>query len=188
MKKCIRIAALTLCTILGAALFTACASGQTNADSADSSSAQIPNPWEECKTLDEAAKLAGFDYQLPAYAEELGTPDYIAAIQNDILEVLWKKNGQDEVLLRKGTQQGDISGDYNDYATTKTEELPCADETVTVTFKGNADGIHLAIWQQGGYSYSVFSSTGLTEQEAADRAAAILEANSLPTLLDKSAG
>lgn len=182
MKKHIRIIALALCAVLGATLFTACTSGQKKSDSTDSSSAQIPNPWEECQSLEDAATLAGFDYQLPTDMDELGMPDYIGVIKDDMMELVWQKDGSDKICLRKGTQQDDISGDHTDYATTKTAEIVCDDETVTVTFKSNADGIHLALWQQGGYSYSAFSSKGLTEQDATSYVTAILEANGLPML------
>lgn len=186
MKKYVRIVALALCAVLSTALFTACASSQKKTEPASSNSTQIPNPWTECKTLDEAIGLAGFDYQLPADADDLGTPDYIGVIKDDMLEVIWKQNGSDKICLRKGTQKDDISGDYTDYATTTSADIACNDETVTVTFKSDAEGIHLAIWQQGGYSYSAFSGKGLTEQEATSHVTAILEANSLPTLLGNS--
>lgn len=187
MKKYIRIIALALCTVLGAVLFTACTSGQKKSDSASSNSTQIPNPWQECKTLDEAIEQAGFDYQLPADTKDLGTPDYIGVIKDDMLEVIWKQNDSDKVCLRKGSQKDDISGDYTNYATTTTADIVCNGETVTVTFKSDAEGIHLAIWQQDGYSYSAFSGEGLTEQDATSHVSAILEANSLPTLLGNSA-
>ena len=77
MKK---IIALTLCASM-AFSFAACGndnntSNQTQSSSSDS--LQIPNPWQECKTLEEATKLAGFP---------LSVPESIDGYQSRVIEV-----------------------------------------------------------------------------------------------------
>lgn len=49
----------------------------------ESENVQIPNPWQECGSLEEAGKLAGFSFTAPETVDGY-TERYIAAIENEI--------------------------------------------------------------------------------------------------------
>lgn len=114
--------------------------------------AQIPNPWQECSTLEEAGKLAGVSFTAPETVEGFDET-YIAAIPGDVAEVIFRSPEDEnaQVMFRKGTGDEDISGDYNTYG--KEEALSVSG--CTITLKGNDDGCSLATWTDGTYAYSI---------------------------------
>ena len=123
---------------------------------------QIPNPWQECSSLEEAGKLAGFSFTAPEDVEGY-TEKYIAAIENDIAEVIFSKGDNDDASLyfRKGLGTEDISGDYNTYDTV--EQQTIGDRTVTC--KGNDGLLYTAIWNDGTYSYAVMCNAGMNAEQ-----------------------
>lgn len=126
--------------------------------------AQIPNPWQECASLEEAGELAGFSFTAPETVD--GLPErYIAAIENDVAEVIFSNGGEDDSMLyfRKGVGTEDISGDYNSYDTV--EEQVIGDRTVTC--KGHDGLVYTATWNDGTYSYAVMSNAGMNAETLA---------------------
>ena len=169
MKVLFSVAAAALAAALvisGTACKTSDKAGASTV-SASSESVQIPNPWVDCKTLEEAQALAGFDLQLPE-APEGYTIENISVIQNEILQVIYTK-GEQEICIRKGVGTDDISGDYNTYDTTVTREMTSS----SATLKGSNGEFHLAIWNDGEYAYAVSSSEALTEDEMAELAGSV---------------
>lgn len=123
-------------------------------------SVQIPNPWVECASLEEAGKLAGFSFTAPDALE--GYPEkYIAAIENRIAEVRFNDEDGAEICFRKGVGTEDISGDYNDYAVTETQTV----DGKTVTCKGNDGLVSNATWTDGTYAYSIMSTVGMNAEQ-----------------------
>ena len=123
-------------------------------------SVQIPNPWADCSSLEEAGKLAGFSFIAPDALE--GYPEkQIAAIENKIAEVLFNDEDGAEICLRKGVGTDDISGDYNDYAVTETKTV----DGKTLTCKGNDGLVSNATWTDGTYAYSIMSTVGMTAEQ-----------------------
>lgn len=123
---------------------------------------QMPNPWQECTTLEEAGELAGFSFTAPETLDGFSTK-YIATIPGDIAQEIFSNGEADdqEVTFRKGNGQQDISGDYNVYETVETRQIAGKDVTVKST-----DGlIYTVFWEQDGYSYSVSARTGMTETQ-----------------------
>lgn len=110
---------------------------------------QIPNPFVDCDTLADAAALAGFDIIVPdsvdGYEERA-----ITAIENDIIQVLYL-HGDDQVCIRKAVGEEECSGDYNAYSEEKT--VTVGDKEVTM--RGNNGKVMVAVWSEGGYSYSI---------------------------------
>ena len=169
MKK---IIALTLCASM-AFSFAACGndnntSNQTQSSSSDS--LQIPNPLKECKTLEEATKLAGFP---------LSVPESIDGYQNRVIEVnpdpenpmiqVLSQNSSSEILIRKAAGSNDISGDYNQYSETEVTSV----DGVSVTVKGNEGKRNLATWTRGDYAFSVSVSDGISSNAMAQLVAAV---------------
>ena len=156
MKKLTRTAAFILCAALALSA-AACTAQKTTEVAPSSESVQIPNPWVDCKTIEDAEKLAGFDFQLPETADGY-VIDNISAIENDIIQVIYK-NGDKEICIRKAAGVEDASGDYNTYDTTVTKDI----DDVTATLKGDKNEFKLAIWADEEYAYSVSSSEALSE-------------------------
>lgn len=125
---------------------------------------QIPNPWQECTSLEEAGKLAGFSFTAPETVEGFQNK-YIAAIENDIAEVIFSNGDEDDSALyfRKGVGTEDISGDYNSYDTVEEQTIGGR----TVTCKGHDGLVYTATWNDGTYSYAVMSNAGMTAETLA---------------------
>ena len=110
---------------------------------------QIPNPFIDCETLADAAALAGFDIIVPdsvdGYEERA-----ITAMEKDMIQVLYL-HGDDQICVRKAAGDEDCSGDYNAYSEEKT--VTVGDREVTL--RGNNGKVMVAVWSEGGYSYSI---------------------------------
>lgn len=110
---------------------------------------QIPNPFVDCNTLADAAALADFDIIVPdsvdGYEERA-----ITAMENDMIQVLYL-HGDDQVCIRKAVGEEECSGDYNAYSEEKT--VTVGDKEVTM--RGNNGKVMVAVWTEGGYSYSI---------------------------------
>ena len=116
--------------------------------------AQLANPLEEygcsADSLAAAEEAVGFTLTFP---EDIDVENYIV-INGTLLEVRF-----DGGYLRKEAGSDDISGDYNEYDTEKTVTANGKE----ITLKGNGDQMHLAIWTDGGYTYCVGISGGVSE-------------------------
>lgn len=118
---------------------------------------QIPNPWQEYKTVSEAAKAAGISFSAPEKLE--GYKVSHVQTMDGIVEVRYS-NGSNEIRIRKGNGTNDISGDYNVYKNVSEKKIGGN----TVTLKGNGDGVSSATWTDGTYSCSIFSENELTNK------------------------
>ncbi len=153
MKKRI---ALFLC-LLALCAFTACAEQKDDAVRADPSSgsssktesAQIPNPFLNCDTLEDAAKVAGFSLAAPDAVDGYDTRA-VQAIKEEMIQAIYQK-GEDRLLIRKAAGSDDISGDSTAY----TEANTVAVGGLSVTMKGENGTVSIAVWTNGGYTYAV---------------------------------
>ena len=140
MKKLI---AIILCGLSVCSL-AACAS-----KSATGGNAEIPNPFVDCATLADAAKLTGFDIVVPDSIDGYDTRT-IQVMDNKMIQVIYAK-GDNSLLIRKAAGADDISGDYSQYAETNT--VACG--SLQVTMKGENGMVSLATWTDGGYTYAI---------------------------------
>lgn len=129
--------------------------GKTEKDGADSlpggGSVEIPNPFVNCETTDEAGKLAGFEIAVP---EELAGYDgrAIRAMEDSMIEIIYQNSESGkEVRVRKGTGSEDISGDFNSYAETESAVV----DDLQVTLKGEDGNVSVATWTDGTYAFSI---------------------------------
>jgi hypothetical protein len=116
---------------------------------------QIPNPFTDCETIEEAEDLAGFDIALPGSLPEGYSRSAIRAVKDGMIEIIYT-NGNDEIRIRKGMGSEDISGDYSEYGETGTEMVG----GLKVTMKGSGGKVNAASWQSGGYAFSVTVNPG----------------------------
>ena len=114
---------------------------------------QIPNPWKEYTSVKDAENAVGFSVKLPKKISGY-TKDMIQAVDGLVLQVFYK-SGDKEILIRKAlvSQGKDISGDYNVYDVTK-----------KVSVKGKEKKKNLAVWSDGTYSYSLYTSAGMSQK------------------------
>ena len=130
------------CTLfLFSSLLTACGSDSSigadpsSTQSTSDNSAQIPNPWEDCSSLEEAQQLAGFSIQVPDSID--GYPNRsIQVMDTSMIQVLYENDNEQQILIRKGIGSDDISGDYNSYS--ESSQITVSDSSVTL--KGNNGG------------------------------------------------
>ncbi|MGN0503016.1 MAG: hypothetical protein ACI4HN_08830 [Ruminococcus sp.] len=73
-----------------------------------SASTGMPNPFIECNTLEEAAKIAGVNIKLPEYSQCT-----IYAVKNSFVEVQYPLNETSNITIRKSAGEEDISGVYD---------------------------------------------------------------------------
>ncbi|SHL00873.1 hypothetical protein SAMN02745136_03882 [Anaerocolumna jejuensis DSM 15929] len=111
---------------------------------------QIPNPFEDCKTIAEAKKIAGFTLALPEKMPKGYAQNSIQAIKDDLVQVFYE-NGEKELLIRKGKGSEDISGDYNKYSENNTMTVG----SLQVSTRGNDGKVQVAAWVNGEYAYSI---------------------------------
>lgn len=67
--------------------------------------------------------------------------------------------GNKTVIFRKSKGNGDNSGDYNVYEKTVIKDFGFGE----VTLKGSKKVYNLAVWEKGGYSYSLGLKKGVPE-------------------------
>lgn len=162
MKK--QLVTLSLCAALCLSM-SACGNTVQPRDNADSpttnQSQQIPNPWVDYNTLDDAAKAAGFDITLP---EKIADSDTVSfrAMEGEMLEIIYSADGDEIARLRKALGTDDISGEYNNYETTFTAATANGAE---ITLKGNGDLVYVATWQEGDYTYSLSIENGAASED-----------------------
>lgn len=65
------------------------------------------------------------------------------------------------LTFRKTEGSGDNSGDFNPYDASQTIKAGSCE----ILLKGNGDSFHLALWEDGGYSYSLRSSLGMPVED-----------------------
>ena len=127
---------------------------------------QIPNPWTDCASKEEAAQLAGFDLAAPDAISGVSEKSYQVMTGEDvetIFEIDYASGEDRAAYVRKASGAEDISGDYNDYEEEQTVEAG----SVSVTMKGNDGLVYLALWTDGGYSYALNVTAGLSQSDMA---------------------
>ena len=132
--------------------------GSVPIDCDDNCEVGIANPWSDVNTLEEAAKGAGLDgFSIPEGAEiSLGE---VKLSQARCMEGLAEVNIEYpavEMTIRKGkasiAQDGDLSGDYNSYDNTWTQNIKGLEVTCFGNRKGEATK---TIWQVDDTCYSI---------------------------------
>ncbi len=137
MKRIIILTIFNMMTVL----LTACKKETT---------AELPNPFVEYETMEEAEAAAGFTINVPDRVPEGYTLSAIRVIENELAELTYV-NGEDEIAYRQGKGSEDISGDYTEYS--ETNEVKVGD--IQVTTKGNEGVVNVALWTNGDSTYSI---------------------------------
>jgi len=134
---------------------------ETNGEQIVEETAQIPNPFIDCATIEEAQKLAGFNMTVPNAMPEGYSRNAIRTVKNEEIEIIYL-NGDSEIRIRKaiGSAIGIevISGDYTAYK----EERKIEIGGVEVTMKGDNGKVNVSTWSEGEYVFSITVNCGKT--------------------------
>ena len=125
---------------------------------------QIPNPWTDCASKEEAVQLAGFELNAPDAISGVSEKTYHVMKGEEgevIFEIVYASGEDRAAYVRKAPGTEDISGDYNDYA----EEQTVEEGSVSITLKGRDGLVYLAIWTDGGCSYALNVTAGLSQSD-----------------------
>lgn len=124
---------------------------------------EIPTPFIEVSSKEEAEKEIGFNLTIPEEINENAPSTYLIYTDLQMLEVQYLTSNEDKyayIRKAKGNLK-DISGDYNSYSLTKEEKI----NNFEVTFKLNDDKVYTAEWKNDEYSYCLNIQNGLDENE-----------------------
>jgi len=170
-KICIILVALVL-----SMLFLGCAITDDTQQS-DHANAELPNPWDEWSSLEDAEKAVGFEFGLPAVITDSYKSDSFRTLNNELIEVVYH-DGKYEVTIRKQKGEGqDISGDYNEYLEQNKEERSGA---IIEWFWGLSDNRtsynpSKVLIDHNGFSWSLVAPKGYWGDSAEDFIVAILK-------------
>ena len=124
-------------------------------------SAQMPNPFVEYKTVDEAQKVLPFSAVVPSNVKGYELKN-VSVMSNEMLQLIYK-NGDKEITYRVEKGSNDISGDYNEYKDIKTVKV--GDVEVKVR---KSEETMSTIWTNGDLTFSLYSNGNLTEKDITD--------------------
>ena len=140
-------------------------SKNAQAETAETENVQIPNPWTDYDSKDDAAQAAGFDLAVPDEISGCSEKSYrVLSAEGDVMFESIYASGEDETArIRKAPGADDVSGDYNEYAETETVDV----DGGSVTMKGEDGLVKLAVWTNGDYSYALSVESGLSQNDMA---------------------
>ena len=111
---------------------------------------QIPNPYVDYETLEEACEAAGVSLRLPDSIEGYERIDY-QAIDGQMVNVIYTAADGSMLLIRKAKGSEDISGDYNEYEHNSEQTI----NDIDVQVRGDGDTLSAAVWYDNGEAYSM---------------------------------
>ena len=132
----------------------------------------IPNPWGDYVTLDEAAAAAGVSFTLPD--EYRSDANIYRAMPGKMLEIL-VPDGDGVIRIRvTPVTDEDITGDYNVYELDPVEQI----NDVNVVVKSHNQGeANVAVWSDDTYTYAVLNADGMNRDDAFDMIGSIIISN-----------
>ena len=111
---------------------------------------QIPNPYVDYETLEEACEAAGVSLRLPESIEGYERIDY-QAIDGEMVNVIYTAADGSMLLIRKAKGNEDISGDYNEYENNSEQTI----NDIDVQVRGNGYTLSTAVWYDNGEAYAL---------------------------------
>lgn len=135
-------------------------SAEASSGGTESGSAQIPNPWTETSSLEEAVEGSGVDFTPPidaalSFYDGLTLQTYL--YMDGTIEADYS-NGSDTLTIRKSTDtEGQtLSGDYSEYSSTWEYSM----KGLPVTCRGDGTRINEATFSVDSYHYAVSCDAG----------------------------
>ncbi len=130
---------------------------------ADKKGTEIPNPYVSYNTVEDARKAMGVDFAVPSLLPKNYKQDVISIINDTEIKMaqIVYQNGDNKLYYRVSQNSGDISGDYNEYETTKTVAIG----ELKITLKGNKGLVSIASWEANGFNYCLMPDSALSVEE-----------------------
>ena len=167
-----RILSVTLVLML--VLAAGCASqpkDEPEAAPEESTVVGMANPWTEYDNLADAEKAAGFAFPQPEWDVSYDTVTY--RVMDGIIEIIYEQDDGQRMTLRKGADETDISGDYNEYNYTVTN----GDFLIKGEANEQGDVLCRAVtWVADGHFYSIYCALSETMQSISGTAQLIADA------------
>ena len=122
-------------------------SKNAQAETAEIENVQIPNPWTDYDSKDDAAQAAGFDLAVPDEISGCSEKSYrVLSAEGDVMFEIIYASGEDKTArIRKAPGADDVSGDYNEYA--ETETVDAGGVSVTMKVKRSCKACRLDEWR-----------------------------------------
>jgi hypothetical protein len=120
---------------------------------------QINNGIVDCGSLGELSEAVGFKVQeVKTFPFDIDQTVY-ASYWGKLAQITY--SGKSNTLIfRMSLGSEDNSGDYNEYGDVKN----CPADGYSVTIKGESCMYNLAVWENGGYSFSINIPGGVSEE------------------------
>jgi hypothetical protein len=116
----------------------------------------MANPFVDYDSMGEAAKQAGFSFEVPDSIDGYeGTQ--IQAIDNELIQVQYGEPDKANILIRKSKGSEDISGDYNEYS--ENNKMLVGD--VEVQVRGENGKVYVVTWVMDDYTYAIDANEGI---------------------------
>ena len=116
----------------------------------------IANPFVDCNTVKEAEDIAGFSITIPKELSNKKINYRVLNLSTKMIELIVDNNSDDEITIRKANILDDISGLYYDFNIINTVDI----NNIKFTLRGSNESYVNAIWQDNGFSYSVYIPSG----------------------------
>ena len=131
---------------------------------------QMPDPWVEYSSAEEAGREAGLAFNVPEKLRENSI--YLIQSFDGLAEVRYGTE-DDEISYRKGRGVDDISGDHNDYK----EKAAMQIDDMIIYLRGNGDKMFGAVWNDDEYSYSYYAANGVSLETMQEDITALINEN-----------
>ena len=159
MKKML---ALLLTLVLALSLAACGSSAKTPEESAAPEKAPeeseelvgMANPWTEFDSLEDAEAAAGFRFPQPKWDVAYDSVAY--RVMDGIIEIIYAQGDGQVMTLRKGADDTDISGDYNDYDFTSDFSGAISGKIQGMTNEQGEQLCKTATWVSDGHFYVIF--------------------------------
>lgn len=120
---------------------------------------QIPNPFTEYNSVEDAKAAVSFDVVLPTKLPDGYEIASVSTMGSDFLQVFYEK-GEGEIMYRVAVGSDDISGDYNTYKNVKTVKINGVDVTVRQDVKNSS-----VVWTDKGLTFALYANGNLSDKE-----------------------
>ena len=114
----------------------------------------MANPWTEYASLEEAEAAAGFKFPQPKWDVAYDSVTY--RVLDGIIEIIYTQDDGQVMTLRKGADETDISGDYNDYDFTSDFSGAISGKIQGMTNEQGEQLCKTATWVSDGHFYVIF--------------------------------
>lgn len=154
-----------LCAVILCAIVPT-AQAETRVAEPRSTAVSLPDPFIPYSTLPDLKAAAPFAVKSPQLLPTNCRERYMAMLNNkNLIQIFYSNDDQTIVYRMAVLEEGrDISGDYTNYD--KEDTLAVGDKEILV--KGKDDTIHVALWNDDHFSYSLSFSKGISQKLLVD--------------------